>query len=180
MHPEFTNLLPEERASAARTSYWLRLATLATYCALAVIVLNALLLAPSYLLAKEQTAARENELATLEAAAASTGAGSFASEIATYAARATALVKLGASRPDVPILASILGIPHAGVSLTGFSFSANHQVVITGVATTRDALRAYDLALSGAPFVASVSLPVSAYAAESDLSFTMTIVLVSP
>jgi hypothetical protein len=185
MNPDSTNLLPEERVRALRRDYWLRLAALALSGAALVVAANAALLIPSYGIMRAGIEAKQNELAALKEASASSGAAAFATALADLNARAAALAALGSAPADVPLLAEVLSVAHPGVSLTGFSFVPQKKgkpesVVVSGVAATRDALRSYDLALSRATFVASVDLPVSAYAAESALPFTLTIVFTAP
>ncbi|HVW82785.1 MAG TPA: hypothetical protein VHC68_02465 [Candidatus Paceibacterota bacterium] len=185
MNPSSINLLPEDRARGLVRDYWLRLAALAAFVAALLVAVNALLLAPSYGIVRGGIAAKKTQLAALTAAGASSGASAFAAGLADFTARASALEALADSAPDVPLLAQVLAVAHPNVSLTGFVFAsakkgAPASVSITGTAATRDALRAYDLALAGAPFAASVELPVSSYAAESDLPFTLTLTFVSP
>jgi len=48
---------------------------------------------------------------------------------------------------------------------------------VSGTAANREALRTYQLALQGAPFTLTAALPVSAYAKDSDIAFTITITL---
>ncbi|MGH7175169.1 MAG: hypothetical protein ACREGR_02320 [Minisyncoccia bacterium] len=185
MHPDFTNLLPEDRAHSMTRDYWLRLAALAIFLLTALIVLNALLLAPSYAIVEKQIASKQSELAALETANASSGASSYAALLADFNKRAAALASLPAESLDIPLLIEVLGVPHPGVALTSFTFApqtkgAAPQLSLNGTAATRDALRSYDLALSQAPFAANANLPVSAYAAESDLPFTLTLTFVSP
>jgi hypothetical protein len=77
----------------------------------------------------------------------------------------------------------VLGIPRPGITLSGFSYtpavsaSALTSIVISGTSATRDALRSYQLALQNAPFARSVTLPVSAYASDKDLTFSITLTL---
>jgi Tfp pilus assembly protein PilN len=145
-----------------------------------MVATSAALLLPSYDIVRREAAAKKNELAALSAANASSGASAFAALLAEVNARAAALGALGAAPADLPLLAEVLSVAHPGVALTGFSFSpakrgAAGSLSISGTAATRDALRAYDLALSAAPFAAAVELPVSSYAAESELPFTLTL-----
>jgi hypothetical protein len=48
---------------------------------------------------------------------------------------------------------------------------------VSGIAVTRGALRAYQLALQSAPFAVAANLPVSAYAKDTDIAFTITVTL---
>ena len=75
----------------------------------------------------------------------------------------------------------MLFVPHAGITLTNISITppavagGAGKLIISGEAATREALRAYDLALSSLPFVSNVDLPISAYAQTSNILFSMTL-----
>ncbi len=48
-------------------------------------------------------------------------------------------------------------------------------MTVSGMAATRDALRQYATALGGLPYVSKADLPISAYAKDSDITFTITL-----
>ena len=65
----------------------------------------------------------------------------------------------------------------SGFSYTPSSSSGSGTIALSGISATRDALRGYQLALQGAPFARSAALPVSAYAKDANIDFTITITL---
>jgi hypothetical protein len=78
------------------------------------------------------------------------------------------------------VLRATLAVPHQSVHVNGVTFTgptadAPAGMTVSGTADSRDALRTYYLALQSAPGVASADLPVSAYAKESDIPFTITL-----
>ncbi len=88
------------------------------------------------------------------------------------------LLTLASSPSATTVIRTLLAIPHSGITLTSFTFRAGTpegRVTITGSATTRDALRQYHLALSSLSFAKSAELPLSAYAKESNIPFTITL-----
>ncbi len=50
-------------------------------------------------------------------------------------------------------------------------------IAVSGTAATRDALRQYQLALQNAAGVQSADVPVSAYAQDANIPFTVTVTL---
>ena len=77
---------------------------------------------------------------------------------------------------------NVLVIPRPGIVLSGFDYEPSvgksaGTLAVSGTATTRDALRNYQLALEGASFARSADLPVSAYAKDTDITFTITVTL---
>ncbi len=170
------NLLPPERVRALNREYYLRLMTVAFVLGVVVLGMSALFLVPSYRALSAIISDKRAELATLSVKTAFTP--DFTSLLATAQSRASALTVLATAPTASAAVKSILSVPRPGISLTALSFTPAASgrggvVSLAGRASTREALRAYDLALSGEPFVTSVDLPISAYANESDISFTM-------
>jgi hypothetical protein len=80
------------------------------------------------------------------------------------------------------IMRKVLDISHPGIALSGFLYlPANGKkpgtLSISGSSATRDTLRGYQTAIQSAPFVKSADLPVSAYAKDTDIAFTITVIL---
>lgn len=75
----------------------------------------------------------------------------------------------------------LLGVSRTEVTLKNIAYTAPRisgdmaTMSISGIAHTREALRTYQLALRAAPFIASVDLPVDAYAKDTDIPFTITL-----
>ena len=76
---------------------------------------------------------------------------------------------------------AIIAIGHPGVTITGVSFARGqavdtHRLSITGKAVSREALRSYASALGSLSYVRTVDLPISAYAKESNIDFSLTLI----
>jgi hypothetical protein len=179
MSHKLINLLPEDRIKAWRRDYFIRLGTVGIFLLILLTVIHGTLLFPSYLSLSGKREAKANELAHLQQNLAGSKQSELQARLVSLKGDATYLSKLGTTPSASASVRAILAIPHGGIKLTGFTFNApsatdsSGQMTVTGVATTREALRAYNLALSGLPFVTAVDLPISAYAQESDIAFTM-------
>ncbi|HEX7651372.1 MAG TPA: hypothetical protein VF439_01485 [Candidatus Paceibacterota bacterium] len=175
-----TDLLPADAARAVRRSYFMRLAAVIVAALALLLVAHALLLLPSYIYLKREVADRAQHVAQLDQALAQGSDKQAAQRLTAIRDNAAYLGHLA----DVPTAAGavrlVLSVPHAGVTLSGFSYGPapdgkQQSMRVTGTAATRDALRNYDLALSSVPWASSVDLPISAYASESNISFSLTI-----
>lgn len=178
MSAELTNLLPQDRQAAARREYLIRVASVA--CGLLTLLALALgaMLVPTYLYLADRVALAESRLGELDAALASSGEGELSSRVASIKADVGRLDAIYASPSAAAAIRTVLLVPSEGVSLGGITFSASlaeGRMTVTGTAATREALRQYALALSSLPFAKSADLPLSAYAKESDIPFTITL-----
>src|SRR5690606_9691024 len=93
-------------------------------------------------------------------------------------ASARELSSVIASAEVTPALRAILSVPSEGVRVTGISAApgasdADARMSVTGVASTREALRRYHSAVAALDFVKNADLPLSVYAAETELAFTI-------
>jgi Tfp pilus assembly protein PilN len=115
-------------------------------------------------LSKSQTA--EEQLAQTESAALQTEAKNLAAHDTTPTASA--------------VLQTILAVSHSGIALEGFTYTppdatGKGSLEINGTADTREDLRNYDESLSALPYITNADLPISDYAAESNIVFTITL-----
>jgi hypothetical protein len=90
------------------------------------------------------------------------------------------LTHLSATPTVSSLIRAVLKVPRPGITISGFSYSpptgsAAGKFLILGMAATRDDLRRYDLALAALPFVTNADLPISAYAKEASIPFTITL-----
>jgi Tfp pilus assembly protein PilN len=180
MSRTLTNLLPARLQRATRRRYFLRLAAVVLILATFLIAAQALLLVPTYLYARDQSMLGQEQIEALG------GTGSTA-ETQEIAARSEALALavadlsgLGSLPTASGALRGVLAVPHPGVALSGFTFSASNgtepaRLDVSGTADSRDGLRRYVAALAALSFVDSADLPISAYARESDIPFTVTL-----
>jgi Tfp pilus assembly protein PilN len=181
MSAELTNLLPESRIRAFRKRYFFRLATLALLVLSFLIVLHGLLLIPTYLFVHEETTRGRAQLSMLQAAAQTSEEKELTARTTLLKEKIGSLTHLEESTSASAALKAVLAVPRPGVRLTGFMFTAPQQagqparMQVIGVALSRDSLRTYATSLGALPFVTSADLPISAYAKESDIDFTVTL-----
>lgn len=177
--PERTNLLPPERALEARREYRLRLSGAAALGSAAVIAMHAVLLFPSYLYLSEEVKTRAAHLESLEAARASSEERDLGERLDTVRAEAERMLAALGTPTGSAVIDSVLSVPRSGVRITGialaFPDSGVREARITGSASTRDALRQYRDALAALPSVERAELPLSVYAQERDLAFSITL-----
>jgi len=185
MPERYTNLLPYERRHRLRREYFFRLATVVTVAAAMLLAAYAVLLLPAYLYLMHAAAAKQAHLASLKASLASADEQALAARLSALSQDASTLAALG-SAPSVSRLAlAALAIARPGVTLTGLAYTpaapkSPGTLVVTGVSVTRDALRQYQIALGAASFATAADLPVSAYAKDTDIPFSITVTLASP
>ena len=182
MDNELTNLLPPERQRALSREYLLRLGTVAAALITILTFAAALLLLPTYMFLGQSAAAKGAHLANVENILSSSDEKTFSARLAVLSSDAAALLALGSIPSASTIVRTALAIQRPGITLSGFGYTPATAKVpgtlaITGTAATRDALRSYQLALSSAPFAAAANLPVSAYAKDADITFTITVTL---
>ncbi|MBI5405651.1 hypothetical protein HY972_01265 [Candidatus Kaiserbacteria bacterium] len=182
MRNELTNLLPSERRDALMRDYYVRLAVVATWFASSLIIVSMALLAPTYVFLAANARSKEAHLANVVSTLSSAGDAALSARIAALSKNAAALSALAQASAASKIVRAALAIPRPGVALSGFAFTPKSAkgpgvLSISGTAATRDALRGYQLSLEKASFARSANLPVSAYAKDSDIAFTITVTL---
>jgi len=146
-----------------------------------VLVVHGIFLLPSYLAATSEVNIETTELSAASAAVA-TSTTDAAAELATLKSDAAYLSKLATAPSASAALRAVLAVPHPGITIQSLTYTppksdspASATVVITGTADTREHLRAYDLVLSGLSFIANVDLPISDYAQQTNIPFTLTL-----
>lgn len=166
-----------------RREYLLRLGTVALVLLMALVLIAAILLLPTYVFLIETARTKESRLANIESEISSSDEAALSARLDTLSRDATILKAL----EDVPsasaLVQNILAVPRPGVTLSGFAYSPGTDkkpatFAVSGTAATRDALRTYQLALQGLPSVRSADLPISAYAKDADIAFTIAMTLV--
>jgi hypothetical protein len=178
MHSKLTNLLPSDRMRSNRRAYFLRFGAVSFITLAILVVVHGILLFPSYVYLGGQVTSKQIELKTLSSAA--------------PVSQSQAVKQLAALRTDAQYLSSVgnaptvssairllLSLPHLGIQLSGFSYTpdptagAARHMIIHGTAITREALRSYDQTLQAAPWIKNADLPISAYAKETNIDFTI-------
>lgn len=178
MMSDRTNLLPKDRLRALQQTYFLRLAVVSLMVLAGVLVVHGVLLLPSYLYLDGQVKERTSTLAHIEAQLAQNEEKEVRARIASLTADAAYLARLGEVSKASTAVSSIVAVPRSGIRLTGFSFAPTEEgatMTVTGTATTREALRAYESVLSEQAYITSAVLPISAYAKDSNIPFTITL-----
>lgn len=182
MNDNLTNLLPPDRQQALSREYRTRLGIVAVMLLIMLTVAAGLLLLPTYVLLTQSAAAKQANLANVESVLSSADEKALAAHLASLSSDAVTLIALGKVPSASATMRAALAIPRSGITLSTFSYApatakTRGTFVISGTATTRDALRSYQLALQDAPFSVAADLPVSAYAKDADISFIITVTL---
>lgn len=182
MSSELTNLLPQERQGRIVREYCLHFGVVATLVLSLLVCVAGVLLFPTYVLLSANETAKEMRLANITSKLSSADEVTLSSRLAILSSNANALVSLS-DRPSASLLVhTVLAVPRPGILLTGLSHTVATAktpgtLTLSGTAATRDALRSYQLALQKAPFARSAELPVSVYAKDANIPFTVTLSL---
>lgn len=182
MNNELTNLLPPERQRALARAYLLHLGVIIALLITALTIVTSLLLLPTYVFLAQSTTAKQAHLANIESILSSADEKTLSARLAALSSDAALLTALGKIPSASAIVRSALLVSRPGITLSGFTYApsvgkSSGTFAISGIAATRDALRAYQLALQRASFAVAADLPVSAYAQNTDITFTITVTL---
>lgn len=179
MELELTNLLPEERIRSLRQVYFFRLAVVTVLLLSGVTLVHGVLLLPSFMYLRNQVGERTASLAALTTTLAGSEEKEISERVAALADDSAHLARLSSVPKASAAIRAIAALPRSGIRLTGFSFApkegAEAAMSISGVATTRESLRTFEQSLADQPFITSTDLPISAYAKERDISFTISL-----
>ena len=178
MHNAFTNLLPPERQKALSRDYVVRLSVVVVWFVNALTFIAALLLLPTYVFLTVSINAKKDHLANVESALSSADEMTLSARLTALSSDAATLVALAGVPSASSLIRTALAISRPGITLSAFTYTPASEktpgtLSISGKAATRNALRAYQLALQSASFARSAALPVSAYAQDTDIAFTI-------
>lgn len=182
MHDDLTNLLPHDRRRARSREYALRLLVVAAGFVSGLTIVAAALLIPTYMLLSSNVEVRQLELQKHAPALSTREEASLTERLAALTANASALESLSKGRSVSGTLRALLELPRPGITLTTFTYNPAEDkepptLLLSGIAATREALRNYQISLDDASFVKSAALPVSAYANDANIAFTITLTL---
>src|SRR3989338_3191183 len=183
MNNERFNLLPRSRRRALVYDHVLRLGVVTMLLVVVLTFIAAVLLIPTYTFLTAGLSAKGAYLASLETASSSPEENALPARLALFSRNVASLTDLKKNPSASAIMRETLSIPHRGIAINNFSYARGATttkpsiVMIAGTAATRDALRSYQTALQGASFVRLAKLPVSAYAKETDIAFTISVTL---
>jgi hypothetical protein len=180
MATELTNLLPQENIKAFKREYLIRLATVAIGVLTGVIIVQGVLLLPSYLYERQTVDTDAAQLASLSANLKTTQEQQVQTRLTALQAESTHLLGLGKAPAASTALRAVLAVPRPGITLIGFTYTppagtTQGSMVITGNADTREDLQTFDGTLGALPFVTSANLPISDYAKDTNIPFTITL-----
>ncbi len=182
MQDERINLLPPERRRVLFREYLLRLAVVATALFTILVVVAGALLIPTYVFLSGSAESKKTRLASIESSLSSIDEESLSARLTALSQNAMTLIELADAPSASKMIRDILSIPRPGISVTGFSYSPKNEktpatLLVSGNALTRDALRGYQLAVQDSSLVRSATLPVSVYAKDANLPFTISVTL---
>lgn len=174
------NLLPDPRKQSLSRLYLLRVGVVGALVLSGVLFVHAGLALPT-LVHWYQTVQEQATLVTgLDEQLAGSGEREVSARMKAINDNATSLMRTAGGSTGSGAVRAVVGVPHTGVYIHGLSFTkgssdTTHKMTIVGRAVSRESLRSYATVLSTQPFVSSVDLPISAYAKESDIDFTITL-----
>jgi|SRR3989344_505444 len=179
---QLIDLLPLERQQALSRKYFMRVCVVATVFVTILTVVAGALLVPNYIFLTQSISAKQGQLANVDSILSSTNESALSEHLETLFGESAQIIALGNAPSASATIRTVLAIPRPGVSLSGFEYSrADGKIpgalIVSGIAATRDALRSYQVELSGAPFAAAANLPVSAYAKDTNIAFNITVTL---
>jgi hypothetical protein len=183
MSNELTNLLPPSRQSSLAHEYYFRVGVVAIALVVILIGAAATLLIPTYVFLVGNEHAKEMRLANLKATPSSADEVALAARLSALSNESATITSLANMPSASKIVRAALTIPRSGITLSSFTYTphtsakSNGSLLLSGTAPTRELLRNYQLALQNASFAQSAELPVSAYAKDADIAFTITITL---
>ncbi|GEM_PF-6487004 len=180
------NLLPELYKLQFSREYRWRVAVIALLFLDALVITASILLVPSFL--QSAVPATGAALPAVTKDAAKQAANLHAGLLAQTATLSTALKALTSGATPVPFFTDVMTAIGAdkpkAVSVTSISYSLNSvsddssvsaALVMRGVAATRDDLARFVAALKAEKQVSNVQVPISDYAADTSVPFTITV-----
>ena len=183
MREGLTNLVPIERQRSFTREYLLRLGVVAAALVAALAVVATVLLIPTYVFLMSMKGVKTARLSTIVTTLTSSDEMKLSERLMTLSNDATTLRALSGAPAASVVIRSLLDLSRPGITLSGINYTRADKtkegtLIVTGAAVTRDALRNYQRTLAEAPFAHGADLPVSAYAKDSNIPFTITITLV--
>ena len=171
------NLLPDTRKQRLTRFYFVRVGVVCALMLAGVFFIHATLMVPTYLHFAQNAADSTVALSELTGRLADSKEQEIGSRMASLSERTSYLATATHGATASGALRAFVAMPHKGVHITSFAFIEGKEarLTITGVAASRETLRAYAGALATLPYVSGVDLPISAYAKESDIPFTVTV-----
>jgi len=173
------NLIPPHARKSVVREYWLRVITVWLFLFGTGCLIVSVLLLPTYMLVRGQTATLGDQVSATADRTASYDEATAKLKAATT--QATFLKNTASSTPFSTYLKILESIAGAGVTLHSVSYTHPDggvgKITISGVATTRTVLASFRDALEADPAFTGVVLPINALTKASDLIFSMDMTL---
>lgn len=173
------NLLPEEEKKKLFNDYSRRIASASLISLTIVVIIAAILLAPSYYLSVSKLEDEKNNLATLEQSLSYRESRNTEEElkktedmievISTYLQNGSPEYDFGASLQALPNGVAVLSLSWRSVSAT------ESEITISGLAQSRDSLLSFSKNLEKIKGFLKVDLPISNLAKETGAPFVVTV-----
>lgn len=181
MSHDVINFLPEDKIQAFKRMYGARVLSAVALALVFVVAAHVALLAPAYVYIHETYTSAQMQLAALQNTDQKGDSNDMVDRVAAAHKNANTLKAFLDTPQSSTFIQALLGLPSDGISLGEISVDIAETsgraltMRVSGVASTREALRTYHLAVSGLPFVAQADMPLSVYARESDIPFSIAI-----
>ena len=174
------NLLPEMRKDSLRRMYLMRFLVVSVLVLFGVLIIQVVGMVPSYVYVEQQQVMYETELAGLGEKLAGAEEQGIQERVSTLEARALALQEGAKGSTASSVFRAVVAVPHAVIKIERLSFTRGKgevtpSLAIAGVAASRSTLSSYATALSHLPYVSNVDLPISAFAKETEIPFSLTL-----
>jgi hypothetical protein len=146
-----------------------------------LIGVGALLLLPTYIFLSGNLQEKQSRLTNIQSSLSSSEETNLPARLTALSNSATTIIALSKKPSPSDAVRGMLSISRPGIRLSAFTYTpgtASSTLLVTGTAETRDALRNYQIALQNMPSVTSAKLPVSVYAQDTEIPFTITTILV--
>jgi len=175
------NLLPQKEKMENRREYFYRFSAGLAGAAVASLIIGGGLLLPSYLLSKAKQVELKANLVSLKNPR--QAGGEEAPKILETAAKRVVFLSI---RPILSLTAAAEKITDkkpAGVKIKGFSYHPQEKadgisaaIALTGIAANREAIVAFVKALQTEQSFSSINVPVSNFAKDRDIEFSLTLI----
>ncbi len=180
MYSKPINLLPSSEVKHVHKEYLVRLWTVVIIALSILVLIQIALLFPSYRILK----VKHNQLNTTYQYLSQITAQNIASikiRINTLNKQATFFSTLSEAPSATAAIKQVLSVDRAGIVLKGITYTApkkgkQAQIIIGGIASDRRTLQIYQELLQSTPYISSAHLPVSVYAKDTNIKFSMTLI----
>jgi len=175
------NLIPPQARSQITAEYWVRVVTVWLFLLAVIAVLAGAFLLPSYVLVTSQV---RSFAAQAEIAKALVAEGDGTARVLVVASeQARLLLEIEKTERFTTIIEAVKAAASNGIELNGYDFSRTTNAIapvqVSGTAITRQAFATFRDALLEQSTIATVNLPISNFAKDRDIDFSLTLMVAS-